>query len=258
LRKIFSFFILIMTLLSACSSPAQPPTAIPLITVLPTFSDIPPTAVPPTAIIPTVVPPTAVPLFFDDFSDNQETLDAGWYIGKKNGFGWIWSPNTLKGYASKGEVWTANGPTPITISNYALQVQAQPTGVGYAEYGIFFRAKNLEGGNYYVFTITTEGKYAFAEFGKGTQGKDAIPYTDSEYIHIGNSANILAVIANRDQIDLYINGFQVANLTNVSIATGKLFGLFVRSSRKERAEVEFSQFTVFTAGQAKAIFGAAP
>lgn len=259
MKKIYSLVILIVVLLNACSSPVQTPAAISSIAVLPTSTDVPPTAVPPTAIPPTVAPPTAVPpLFFDDFSDKQATIDAGWYLEKRNEFGWTWSPNMLKGYADKGEAWTASGPDTVGISDYAVQVQAQPTGAGYAEYGIFFRTEQLEGGNYYVFTVTTDGKYALAEFGKGNKGRDAIPFTDSEYVHTHNSANTLAVLADGDQINLYINDFQVASLTDVSITTGDFTGLFVRSSRRERAEVGFSQFTILSVEQAKADFGAAP
>jgi hypothetical protein len=251
LKKIFSFVILIVGFLNACSSPAQTPSATPPSVVLPTSTKTSPTVAPPKANPPTVVPPTARPLFFDDFSNKQAVIDTGWYLGGNNAFGWTWSPKMLKGYASKGEAWTANGTGQgYYESDYAIQVQAQPTSAGYVEYGIYFRAISNESKNYYVFTITTDRKYAFAEFGKGNNGKDNIPYTTSTHIHT-NSANTLGVMADGNQISLYINGFQVANLTDVSITRGTMCGLFVRSSRKERAEAGFSQFTVLTVEQAQ-------
>jgi hypothetical protein len=228
-KSIAAILLVLAVILSACSAKATP-------APVPTATSAP---------VPTATQaPTPQPVLFQtDFASEQETVDAGWYLGDQGVYGWAWSPNMLTGSAAIGPYFTTTAPGFETRDGYEIQVQAQPTGNGDAEYGVLFRADGNYN-NYYVFLITTDGRYALWKYVNNDWVATIIPYTASEHIHTGNVANSLDLLVAGTQIGIIINGFPEASVSDVTLPIGGYAGLFVRSSEKTAAKVGFSQLKI--------------
>ncbi len=265
----------LMLVLAACSpsAPTATPTPIPpTATALPT-ADAKATetqiaknifatqtaSVPTATSTPIATPtPTLAPgvLFNDDFGSKQTTLDNGWSIATSS------NTDSDRAWAPNQYIMTVNKPDWITYEwpqgtyyNFGAEIEAQPSSPN-AEYGIVFRISGSGATrNFYVFGITTEGQCRLRKFVDGQWVKDAlVPLTPSAKINPGQAKNKLGVIADASEISLYINGFLVSTIYDDSIKNGST-GLYVLTTDNNRAQVIFSQFTLFIVDRAKTVMG---
>jgi hypothetical protein len=140
-----------------------------------------------------------------------------------------------------------------TYDDFGVEVEAQPTGDGFAEYGIIFRVKgDQDTRSYYLFGVSTEGKYSLQKKMDGQWAdKDPVSSTSSQYIKQGKSKNTLRVLAQGSELSLYINGFLVNTVSDDSIADGSV-GVYAGTSDNDQTEVAFSRVTILTAEKAQA------
>lgn len=115
-------------------------------------------------------------------------------------------------------------------------------GSGKYEYGIVFRA-NDEGSEYYVFTVTNDGRYNVALY-KDDKYTDLIPYTSSPIVNIGDNANNLRVVMRGSTFDFYLNDTFLDSVTNSAIPNG-VAGLFFYNDTPDVA-VGFDRLTIST------------
>jgi hypothetical protein len=194
-------------------------------------------------------------LFNDDFSSQQASEDNGWSFKAGDSVDRSWSAKKLIISIKQKQYLGLNWPDG-TYDDFGVEVEAQPNSAT-AEYGIAFRISE-DKNNYYVFGITTDGKYYMDKL-IDDKWADPSPVnkTASQYIKQGKVKNTLAVLAQGDKISLYINGFGVKTVTDKSLAEGQV-GVFAGSGNSSSAEVAFSRMTILSVDKAKADFGSAP
>lgn len=115
-------------------------------------------------------------------------------------------------------------------------------GSGKYEYGIVFRA-NTDGTEYYVFTVTNDGRYNVAYY-KDQGYTDLIPYTGSDVVKNADGFNIFKVVMRGDQFDFYLNDQYLNSVTDSTIPSG-VVGLFFYNAEPD-TEVGFDELTVWT------------
>ena len=117
------------------------------------------------------------------------------------------------------------------------------TGSGKYEYGVVFRA-DADGKQYYVFTVTNDGKYNVALY-KDEKYTDLIPYTASPLVKTGpTDFNFFTVVMRGAKFDFYLNDGFVGSVTDSTIASGYV-GLFFYNAEANTG-VGFDQFTIST------------
>jgi serine/threonine protein kinase len=246
--------------------------AAPASTIAPTTASVsaaldtaePTTAARPTATRRAATPTsTALPdgvLFTDDFASVATSEELGWDTTNTDHVEYMWSSGELKVNVNESMTLGLN-VLPDSYTDFAVEVEAQPTSDAYAEYGLILRYtydKNADVKTYYLFGISTDGDYFLWKRLNGEwSDPDLIEYTTSDYVKAGRAKNTLGVRVEGDQLMLYINGFPVETYTDDSIAQGRV-GLVVGAGDTLPAEVAFSRFTVLTADKAKAEWGEAP
>jgi hypothetical protein len=193
-------------------------------------------------------------LFNDDFSSQQASEDKGWGFDSGEASTWSWSANQLAVSLTKKQ-WIGYNSPDGTYDDFGAETEAQATSSEYAEYGIRFRA---EKDNYYIFAVSTTGKYYVQKKVDGEwAAPDPVKSTASDYIKKGKAKNTLAVLAQGSQISFYINGFLVKTITDDSIASGSV-GVFGATGDDDSTEVAFSRLTILTPDKAKADWGTTP
>ena len=204
---------------------------------------------------PTKPPAAAGVLFTDDFGSQQVSEDNGWSFSTGDNVDRSWSANKLILSIKKKQYIGLNWPDG-TFDDFGAEMEAQANSSG-AEYGIAFRVSD-DKDNYYIFGVTTDGKYYVDKLIKG-EWADPSPVnkTASQYVKQGKVKNTLAVLAQGDKISFYLNGFGVKTITDDSLSDGYV-GVFAGSGNSDSAEVAFSRLTILSLEKAKADFGPAP
>ena len=207
---------------------------------------------------PTVAPSSAGVLFNDDFSSQQTSEDKGWVFDSGENVDRTWAPSKFTISVKKKQWLGLNWPDG-TYDNFGAETEAQPTTNDYAEYGIVFRVSgDTDTRSYYIFAVTTDGKYYVQKKINGTWADtDPVKATTSSYIKKGTARNTLAVLAQGSQLSLYINGSLVKTITDDSNTDGQV-GIFAATGDNDSAEVTFSHLTILTAEKAKADWGTKP
>jgi hypothetical protein len=197
-------------------------------------------------------------LFNDDFSSQQASEDKGWSFESDKDADLTWSANKLTISVKTKQLIAPDLPDG-TYDDFGAETEAQATTSDYAEYGIVFRYSGDTGTrSYYIFYVTTDGKYYVQKKVDGQWADtDPVKTTVSDYIKKGKTKNTLAVLAQGSKISFYINGFLVKTITDDSIASG-MVGVFAATGDNDAAEVTFSRLTVLTADKAKADWGTTP
>jgi eukaryotic-like serine/threonine-protein kinase len=128
------------------------------------------------------------------------------------------------------------------FSNFAAQVQMQIVQGDCG--GMVFRA-NSTIVQFYLFRICQDGSYALLNYVDNTNANAiTLASGNSPYIQTGNGAsNTIAVVANGDQISLYVNNQYVAATVDSSYSEGHL-ALFAQS-KGNTTEVDFSDLKVW-------------
>jgi hypothetical protein len=109
------------------------------------------------AAAPTTAPSSAGVLFNDDFSSQTATEDNGWELVGSANVDRTWSANkytlTVK---KKGQL--GFGTPDGEYTDFGAEIEAQANSA-YAKYGIRFRSQGSDNPSYYIFVVTTDGKY---------------------------------------------------------------------------------------------------
>ena len=102
-------------------------------------------------------------------------------------------------------------------------------GEGKYEYGVVFRA-NADGTEYYVFTVTNDGKYNVSLY-RDDKYTDLIPYTESAAVRTDSDDwNTFRVVMRGDQFDFYLNDEFLDSATDDSIDSGVVGFFFYNAS----------------------------
>jgi hypothetical protein len=246
MRKVWIFGILLT--LSACLPAATPlhPTA----TLTPTPSPsltvewFPATPTPEVRPTSEVLPPTQAVLlelgeiiFRDDFTTPEEWIvpqtDRG-QISIRDG-----EANIVINQAKSFLVGTRIKPN---LTSFYAEITANPVlCAGRDEYGFLFRVFGRN--QYYRFAITCNGE---VRLDKITAAGGTILYHTprSASVPVGApSVSKIAVLADRDQLHLFINGDYQASVSDQQLLAGS-FGIYARSSGDSAVTVSFSDLIV--------------
>jgi hypothetical protein len=100
---------------------------------------------------------------------------------------------------------------------------------GKDQYGIVFRAPNMQDGYAYFYGLTCDGGYTLRKW--DTSGLSVVlENTSGSSINAGsNKTNILGVWAKDDRIRLYVNGQFLQEISNSSLNNDGHFGLFINA-----------------------------
>ncbi len=104
-------------------------------------------------------------------------------------------------------------------------------------YGLVLRRTST--GNYYAFTIDSNGKWRFSKIVNDTF-EDILPYVPNSAIHQGvNAVNTLKVLASHTHFTFFVNGTQVGEADDSTFSDG-LCGV----AGATNGEIDFTNFTV--------------
>jgi serine/threonine protein kinase len=198
-------------------------------------------------------------LFNDDFKSQQTSQDNGWTFDTGDGVDYVWSSGKLT-LSIKKKQWLGWKTPGVSSDDFGAEVEAQATTSDYAEYGIIFRiGGESDKRSYYVFAVTTDGKYYLQKFVNGQWSSfDPVKTTASPAVKAGTAKNTLRVLARGAQFMLYVNGTLVNTVTDADITTGKIGVIAATGSNNAQAQVAFTRMTVFTAEKAASDWGAPP
>lgn len=236
---------------AATLTPIATSTATPVRTA--TFTPTPqPTATFTTTRRPTATSTPSGILFTDDFTSKQASIDKGWEFDSD----YTWSPGKLTMTVSTTHKITWETIPAGSLQDFGIEVEAQPQSSSGIEYGLMFRfSGDTDNYIYYLFGLTTEGKYYLYKKVNGEWSEqDPVSDTSSRYIKTGASKNRVGVLANGEMISLYINGYLVKTLADSSIARGDA-ALFVNNIDNKQAAVSFDRVVVYTVDRAKVELG---
>ncbi len=199
-------------------------------------------------------------LFDDDFESLQRSTTNGWDFGPNGNGANLWAPYMQTISETQPSKFFYAFPTGA-YQDFGALVDVQPTGPGYAAYGLLFRwSSSSDGSNAagYQFSVTTQGTY---ELNKQVGGQwvdpSPVPTTPSTYIRTGNQRNVLGVIARGPAISLYINGALVNTVRDTTASKG-MVGIFAATQAQPSAPpalVSFYRMSIFAAAKAAADWG---
>jgi hypothetical protein len=137
--------------------------------------------------------------------------------------------------------------------DFAAEVEAQPVGADFADYGMVFRMSGQTGAtSYYAFAVKSDGRYYLYQKVAGVwMDKDAVAPTVASQVKKGAAKNTLGVIVQGNKIWLLINRVLVKTLTDDSIKTAGKVGIFAGTGDNASTAVAFTKFTVLTVEKAK-------
>lgn len=196
-------------------------------------------------------------LFSDDFATQKTSEDKGWVFEAGENVDTAWAANKFIVSVKKANWLGLNWPDG-KYDNFGAETEGLVTGGSYAEYGLVFRVSgDKDSRNYYIFGVTTDGKYYLQKKVNGQWAdQDPVPPTASTYIK-PKAKNTLGVLAQGTKLSLYINGFLVKTVTDSSSTNG-LVGVFAGTGDNTSAQVTFNRLIVLTADKAQAEWGTTP
>ncbi len=235
-------FVILYMIGSSGGNPTPVPTEVTLVTQTPLSTEVVPT-------------PADAVLFEDDFQSQQVSEDKGWVFEPGENVDTAWSDGKMT-IAIKKKNWLGLNWPDGDYDDFGVEIEAQPTTSGYTEYGIAFRVTgSSDARSYYIFGVTTNGKYYLQKKLEGAWADtDPVRATSSQFIKPGQTKNVLRVLARGDQISLYINGSLVNTVTDDAISSGSV-GIFAGTGDNDSAETAFSRVTVLDPDQATASWG---
>ena len=110
--------------------------------------------------------------------------------------------------------------------------------------GLVFRADNANN-KFYFFEVCQDGRFSLAT-DSGSSGQYLIPLTTNAAINTGlGHKNVIAVVANGNMIQLFVNTMSVDSITNTAFSKGQI-GLLADNYNKGSTEVVFANVKVWT------------
>jgi uncharacterized repeat protein (TIGR02543 family) len=136
---------------------------------------------------------------FENYEYSYE--DGEYHILVKN-FDWsVWA-------------WIDAGP----FTDFALEIDARlVSGPSGSAYGVIFRLQNAD--NFYNFEVKGNGYYYLKKY-LNNEWVTLQALTRSDFINEGNSTNHLKVVCEGSQIEVYVNGYHLATVTDDSFPDG--------------------------------------
>lgn len=130
------------------------------------------------------------------------------------------------------------------FSDFALEVEMELVGGSSANWqSVVCRYNGV--GDSYMFCINADGKYAILKAVEGVATMLRTP-TSSSHIKTGLAVtNNIRVECIGSSLTLYVNGFNVAQVSDNSLVTGSV-GLSVESTSGEYSEVAFDNVVIWT------------
>jgi hypothetical protein len=174
--------------------------------------------------------------FGDDFTDNRN----GWHVGDmpdrtitiKNGvYSMFFKEQRIGGY----ELWET-----LTLQNLVAEVDIAPLEQS-AYGGIIFSYQDEE--NYYIVRVSSDGDFMVGKV-FGGDSEMLLPWEKHPAINEGVEINNVMVVRNGGTILVYVNGVEVGEANDSSLARGKV-GLVAGSGNAEQAEVLLDNFRVW-------------
>jgi len=201
--------------------------------------------------------PAATPsvLFTDDFKSQKDSEDKGWSFKSGDNVDYTWSAGKLAITVRKAN-WLGLKWPDGEYSDFAAELEAQAASNAYAEYGLVFRVTGeSDTRSYYIFGITTNGKYYLQKKLNGEWvDTDPVSTTASQYIKQGQTKNILRVLARGGKISLFANGFLLTSVEDSDIESGSV-GVFAGTGDNDTTSAAFTRLTLFDAQEAAAGWG---
>ncbi len=122
-----------------------------------------------------------------------------------------------------------------------IEVDARAvSGPAFNEYGLVFRL-GKDGESFYGASLTRDGRYSIFLY-QNSKFTDLVGYTQASAIKTGTAVNHIKVIAQANQIALYVNDTWLNTVSDPTFQTGKL-GLFVNND-DPNAKVAFDNLRV--------------
>jgi hypothetical protein len=188
-----------------------------------------------------VPPPTLMPglLFIEEFTDAA----SGWPVET--------TETSVTEYADGGYRITLNAPESRVVStvgptlgNVRILVDAVLVDGGLDNYyGLMCRY--LDGGNFYMGLITSDGFYAIVKYQEGAPTfLSSDRFQESIVINQGNSLNLMEMSCIGSQISLTVNGQQIALVEDDGISAGDV-GMVVGTISAESTSILFDNFTLY-------------
>ena len=119
------------------------------------------------------------------------------------------------------------------------------SGPDFIEYGVIFRVSS-GGTDFYGFTLTRDGKYTLWRCEDPCQDStdfiDLLSYTASPSVKSGTAVNHIKIVAQGDQIAVYVNDQWLNTVTDDSFSSGT-FGLFL-NNKDPNAKAAFEHLKV--------------
>jgi hypothetical protein len=183
-------------------------------------------------------PPHDGTIALSDSLNNNSSND--WYTFSDKGENCLFTGGAYHIKEPRQNIVLSCFATTTDFSNFVFQVQMGfVNGTGG---GITFRANTAEGGYYYIFTIYTDGTYEF--FSYSNQFSNLIRSNSSSAIKTGqNQTNMIAVKAQKNMLQFYVNNQLIDSVIDNSFNHGKI-GL-AAENLGNTTEVAFSNAMVW-------------
>ncbi|MBE9524142.1 MAG: hypothetical protein IMY76_03520 [Chloroflexi bacterium] len=177
-------------------------------------------------------------LFQDDFSDTS----SGWdqvdttegSTDYENGY------YRIVVYTDNMDVWANPG---LTFTDTLIEVDAtKAAGPDDNDLGVICRYQDVD--NFYFFIISSDGYFAVGKVVDGEQLLiDADQMYPSDAINQGTSANHIQADCVGSQLTFYVNGTELANVSDTTFSDGDV-GLIAGTFSEAGADIHFDNFKV--------------
>ncbi len=127
-----------------------------------------------------------------------------------------------------------------TLQNFYLEATLHTDAcAGSDRYGMIFRAPDNNHG--YFFGLSCDGQYNLSSY-DGANFTTIIDYTKSTAILSGsNHTNRVGVMVKGSQIDLYVNGTPIQQVTDSTYTAGGVFGVFIAGQQTANFTYEMNE-----------------
>lgn len=182
-------------------------------------------------------------LYQDDFSNEN----SGWPISADSdkAASYTGGQYLIQAFAANQDVWAhPHDPSETSFTDVSIEVDAaKHSGTDNNDFGVICRF--VDDDNFYFLIVASDG---FQVIGKYQNGEiiylsaDEMQQTDA--VKGGSASNHLRADCIGSTLTLYVNGQQVASVTDTSFTSGDI-GLTVGTFDEPNASVTFDNFVVF-------------
>lgn len=134
-----------------------------------------------------------------------------------------------------------------TLTNFYLEANVQTSECEKSDhFGIIFRVPDIKAANQgYFYGIQCDGKYFLKVFAENLMTSIVYAKANSAILTDQNAVNRLGIMAEQDQLTLYINGVKVNQITDTHFLSGG-FGIFVGSDETKNLTVSVDEIAYWS------------